>query len=851
MGFLGKIFSKSPQDVTSIAPESMIKKRSGKEKDLQLEESKSLGDQMAPFKKKPEEEHKEGPGIDKEGKSGMKTKTGPESELSPLMKELNILQDAVKEMSGLSNQATEDFHRIKQVDELLTEKDVAVLEQLQVTREVLGNIFDVMAGKDQEKTLDEINDLLAAEIGFVEDDRERDVTDTETLYKLVSEKSHDILKQIEKFVKDGENRLVQASSQRQKKESSLAVLTKELKETTQSREQAEEILQELKNKKQSLERQLDSTTAARQNIIAQISLLEEKVQNAQKEKESVTENIQSIEQGSKELSTRFEDIQKVVEEKEQITDELQKSLKSTVDERDEMEQQLKGLLKQKENMAADILLAEKSGEDHVQMAENLDQMISDVRNEIVALKKELKEVKQSRETLMSEKQTKEQTQTEDQSNVEEMQEKLGALINEKTEWEEKLEQEKSAFQELSQTLEEQKQGMEGLGEEGAMIQQEINYIQGEVSGLKTQVDEIVRKKQEAEKDLKKAVSGEEISSIEDMQAKLQQMLDEKTDLDEKLHQGTTTYEELTEKLVQQKQDMETFGEERENIKQEMKRIKEEIGNLQDQCQKIEEQKEKADQELQEVVVKTEESLPMDVLEKELENLRLSLEHWHEDLQKAEDDLKEGEKSTKEYIEKMESEVRTRQEIEEEVTAFQKEVDDLKVKLEDTRNVIKVAHEDQQRAEELYKEEKQISDIKKQELSAVKEDRSALEEELSNLTEDYEEIKDKVPASSLSTPDTVYDVEREDMALPTIEEDPTLLPAHRRAQRLARVSVSDIILYNKELLKTAANQRNFYEILDRHLHQAEKYYHERVPSEIIKDRDYLREEIEKLRLSLKP
>lgn len=135
----------------------------------------------------------------------------------------------------------------------------------------------------------------------------------------------------------------------------------------------------------------------------------------------------------------------------------------------------------------------------------------------------------------------------------------------------------------------------------------------------------------------------------------------------------------------------------------------------------------------------------------------------------------------------------------------------------------------------------------QRLTAARDEKSAIEEELGRV----ERAAAEAPPVLLTSRDTVYEVVEEGTIAPAVEEKVEELdPAQRKAQRLARVIVSDIILYNKEILNTAANQRNFYEILDNQIKRSEDYFREKVSSELIARRDFLREELEKLRISLK-
>jgi CheY-like chemotaxis protein len=63
-----------------------------------------------------------------------------------------------------------------------------------------------------------------------------------------------------------------------------------------------------------------------------------------------------------------------------------------------------------------------------------------------------------------------------------------------------------------------------------------------------------------------------------------------------------------------------------------------------------------------------------------------------------------------------------------------------------------------------------------------------------------------------------------------------------AQRLARIIVSDIVLYNEERFDRAARQGNLAEALDKELEEGRRLFQARVPEEIRRQRDFLVEEL---------
>ena len=76
--------------------------------------------------------------------------------------------------------------------------------------------------------------------------------------------------------------------------------------------------------------------------------------------------------------------------------------------------------------------------------------------------------------------------------------------------------------------------------------------------------------------------------------------------------------------------------------------------------------------------------------------------------------------------------------------------------------------------------------------------------------------------------------------PSGSDDPEI----RAAERLARIVVSDIVLYNEEKFATAARQGNVAEALSPELEEAGSMFRERVSEELRAQRDFLVEELER-------
>jgi len=74
------------------------------------------------------------------------------------------------------------------------------------------------------------------------------------------------------------------------------------------------------------------------------------------------------------------------------------------------------------------------------------------------------------------------------------------------------------------------------------------------------------------------------------------------------------------------------------------------------------------------------------------------------------------------------------------------------------------------------------------------------------------------------------------------DDPVLVPGddeeHEKAKRLARIIVSDIMLYNQDVIEKGIREGNFYQLLEKDIEEGRGYYQERVPSDVRKGTDYL-------------
>lgn len=70
-------------------------------------------------------------------------------------------------------------------------------------------------------------------------------------------------------------------------------------------------------------------------------------------------------------------------------------------------------------------------------------------------------------------------------------------------------------------------------------------------------------------------------------------------------------------------------------------------------------------------------------------------------------------------------------------------------------------------------------------------------------------------------------------------------AHEEAKRLARIIMSDIILYNQEAVETGLKGGNLLELLKNDIKEGQAYYAKRVPAEVRKNTAYLKNAFEEL------
>jgi predicted Zn finger-like uncharacterized protein len=89
-----------------------------------------------------------------------------------------------------------------------------------------------------------------------------------------------------------------------------------------------------------------------------------------------------------------------------------------------------------------------------------------------------------------------------------------------------------------------------------------------------------------------------------------------------------------------------------------------------------------------------------------------------------------------------------------------------------------------------------------------------------------------------------DEEQETFVMPA-PSAPELSDAHKKAKRLARIIVSDIVLYNQTKVEEGARNGTFYDLLADDIREGRALYERRVTEEIRNDTSYLEEGFEEL------
>jgi CheY-like chemotaxis protein len=96
-----------------------------------------------------------------------------------------------------------------------------------------------------------------------------------------------------------------------------------------------------------------------------------------------------------------------------------------------------------------------------------------------------------------------------------------------------------------------------------------------------------------------------------------------------------------------------------------------------------------------------------------------------------------------------------------------------------------------------------------------------------------------PPSAASEPDPVAS------AAPSGVEDPEITAERERAERLARIAVSEMLLYQPEKFDAAIRDQNLEEVLDLEIQEARALIRQRISEEVRSEKDFILEELERV------
>jgi predicted Zn finger-like uncharacterized protein len=128
------------------------------------------------------------------------------------------------------------------------------------------------------------------------------------------------------------------------------------------------------------------------------------------------------------------------------------------------------------------------------------------------------------------------------------------------------------------------------------------------------------------------------------------------------------------------------------------------------------------------------------------------------------------------------------------------------------------------------------------VEASPEARPAAEEEVQGAAQELS--RSEITAQEVTRRELQQDEESE-TSLPAAPTAPELPEAHAKAKRLARIIVSDIVLYNQAKVEEGVRKNNFFELLADDISEGRALYAQRVAEEIRTNSSYLEDGFEEL------
>ncbi len=77
------------------------------------------------------------------------------------------------------------------------------------------------------------------------------------------------------------------------------------------------------------------------------------------------------------------------------------------------------------------------------------------------------------------------------------------------------------------------------------------------------------------------------------------------------------------------------------------------------------------------------------------------------------------------------------------------------------------------------------------------------------------------------------------------EDPEITAERERAERLARIAVSEMILYSPEKFDAAIREQNLEQVMDPEIQEARALIRQRINEEVRAEKDFILEELERV------
>ena len=90
-----------------------------------------------------------------------------------------------------------------------------------------------------------------------------------------------------------------------------------------------------------------------------------------------------------------------------------------------------------------------------------------------------------------------------------------------------------------------------------------------------------------------------------------------------------------------------------------------------------------------------------------------------------------------------------------------------------------------------------------------------------------------------------ELDLEESAAEFSAEDPEITAERERAERLARIAVSEMLLYQPEKFDAAVRDQNLEEVLDLEIQEARALIRQRISEEVRAEKDFILEELQRV------